>query len=116
MNLIGCWFDTTPCCHGTEGIVGQYKFGGMSGWCVALLGVTKLVLGLGSSLVKILDQFSVGVLGVLLLFAGIELAMCSMDINSKEESVVMLICMLFYLLAQVQHLNFFIGLLCICFL
>ncbi|KAL2548196.1 molybdate transporter 1-like [Forsythia ovata] len=87
MNLIGCWFDTTPCCHGTEGIVGQYKFGGMSGWCVALLGVTKLVLGLGSSLVKILDQFSVGVLGVLLLFAGIELAMCSMDINSKEESL-----------------------------
>ncbi|KAL2459182.1 Uncharacterized protein Fot_55200 [Forsythia ovata] len=73
----------------------------MSRWCVALLGVAKLVLGLGSSLVKILDQLSVGVLGVLLLFDGIELAMCSRDMNSKEKSVVMLICMLFHLLAQV---------------
>ncbi|KAL2513907.1 Molybdate transporter 1 [Forsythia ovata] len=106
MNLIGCCFGATPCCHSAKGIAGQYKFGGMSGWCMALLGVAKLVLGLDSSLVKILDQFPVGVLWVLLLFAGIELAMCSMDVNSKEESVVMLICTLFHLLAQVQHLNF----------
>ncbi|KAL2537248.1 Molybdate transporter 1 [Forsythia ovata] len=91
MNLIRCWFGATPCCHGAEGIAGKYKFGRMSGWCVALLGVAKLVLGLVSSLVKILDQFLVGVLGVFLLFAGIELAMCSMDMNSKKESVVMLI-------------------------
>ncbi|KAL2550147.1 Molybdate transporter 1 [Forsythia ovata] len=104
------------CCHGAEWIAGQYKFDEMSEWCVALLGVAKLVLGLGSSLVKILDQFPVGVLGVLLLFAGIELAMFSRDMNSKEESVVMLICTLFHLLTQVQHLHFFVGLLCICFL
>ncbi|KAL2549570.1 Molybdate transporter 1 [Forsythia ovata] len=116
MNLIGCWFGATPCCHSAEGIARQYKFGRMSGWCVALLGVAKLVLGLGSSLVKILDQFPVGVLEVLLLSAGIDLAMCSMDMNSKEESVVMIICTLFHLLAQVQHLNFFVKLLCICFL
>ncbi|KAL2559572.1 molybdate transporter 1 [Forsythia ovata] len=106
MNLIGCWFGTTPCCHGARRLAGKYKFGGRNGVCVALFGVAKLVLGLvlGSSLVKILDQFPVGVLGVLLLFAGIELAMCSRDMNSKEESVVMLICTLFHLLAQVQHL------------
>ncbi|KAL2489972.1 Molybdate transporter 1 [Forsythia ovata] len=90
MNLIGCWFSATPYYHGAEGIARQYKFGGMSGWCVALLGVAKLVLGLGSSLVKILDQFPVGVLGVLLLFTRIELAMCSIYMNSKEEFVVML--------------------------
>ncbi|KAL2509031.1 Molybdate transporter 2 [Forsythia ovata] len=89
MNLIRCWFGATPCCHGAEGIAGQYKFGRMSRWCVAFLGVAKLVLGLVSSFVKILDQFPVGILEVLLLFAGIELAMCSMDINSKEESIVM---------------------------
>ncbi|KAL2557852.1 Molybdate transporter 1 [Forsythia ovata] len=81
MNLIGCWFGATPCCHGAGEIAGQYKFGGMSGWCVTLLGVAKLVLRLSSSLVKILDQFPVGVLGVLLLFARIELTMCSRDMN-----------------------------------
>ncbi|KAL2528349.1 Molybdate transporter 2 [Forsythia ovata] len=87
MNLIGCWFGATPCCHGAERIARQYKFGRMSGWCVAFLGAAKLVLELSSSLVKILDQFPVGILGVLLLFARIELAMCSMDMNSKEESL-----------------------------
>lgn len=51
-----------------------------------VLGAAKLVLGLvlGSSLVKVLVQFSVGLLGVLLLFSGIELAMASKDMNSKE--------------------------------
>ncbi|KAL2528016.1 Uncharacterized protein Fot_20617 [Forsythia ovata] len=52
MNLIECWFGATLCCHGAGGLTGQYKFGGMSGGCVALLGVAKLVLRLvlGSSL------------------------------------------------------------------
>ncbi|KAK6927429.1 Molybdate transporter 1/2 [Dillenia turbinata] len=94
MNLVGCWFGAMPCCHGAGGLAGQYKFGGRSGGCVALLGVAKLVLGLalGSSIVKVLDQFPVGVLGVLLLFAGIELAMAARDMNSKEEAFVMLVC------------------------
>ncbi|KAL2468618.1 Molybdate transporter 1 [Forsythia ovata] len=81
-------FSATLCCHGDGGLVEQYKFGGSSGRCVALLGVAKLVLELVlcSFLVKILDQFPVGVSGVLLLFAGIALAMCSRDMNSKEKS------------------------------
>lgn len=56
MNLVGCWFGAMPCCHGAGGLAGQYKFGGRSGCCVALLGAAKLGLGLvlGSSLVKVL--------------------------------------------------------------
>ncbi|KAL2519702.1 Molybdate transporter 1 [Abeliophyllum distichum] len=56
-----CWFGAMSYCHGARGLAGQYKFGGRSGGCVALLGVAKLVLRLvlGRSLVKILDQFSV---------------------------------------------------------
>ncbi|RZC71672.1 hypothetical protein C5167_034854 [Papaver somniferum] len=94
MNLAGCWLGAMPCCHGAGGLAGQYKFGGRSGGCVAILGAAKLVLGLviGSSLVKILTEFPVGLLGVLLLFAGIELAMTSKDMNSKEEAFVMLVC------------------------
>ncbi|KAI3468267.1 hypothetical protein Pfo_024930 [Paulownia fortunei] len=111
MNLIGCWFGAMPCCHGAGGLAGQYKFGGRTGGCVALLGVAKLVLGLvfGSSLVKILDQFPVGVLGVMLLFAGIELAMCSRDMNSKEESFVMLICTAVSLVGSSAALGFLCG-------
>ncbi|KAK3438073.1 hypothetical protein EUGRSUZ_A01694 [Eucalyptus grandis] len=90
---VGCWFGAMPCCHGAGGLAGQCKFDGRSGGCMAILGAAKLILGLvlGSSLVKVLDQFPVGVLGVLLLFAGIELAMAAWDMNSKEEAFVMLI-------------------------
>ncbi|WOH12264.1 hypothetical protein DCAR_0831766 [Daucus carota subsp. sativus] len=84
MNLVECWFGAMPSCHGARG------YGG----CVALLGAAKLALGflLSGSLVKILNQFPVGVLGVLLLFAGIELALCCRDMNTKEDSFVMLLC------------------------
>ncbi|KAK9274119.1 hypothetical protein L1049_018933 [Liquidambar formosana] len=111
MNLVGCWFGAMPCCHGAGGLAGQYKFGGRSGGCVALLGAAKLVLGLvvGSSLVMILDQFPVGVLGVLLLFAGIELAMASRDMNSKEESFVMLLCTTVSLVGSSAALGFVCG-------
>ncbi|KAK3027023.1 hypothetical protein RJ639_041178 [Escallonia herrerae] len=111
MNLVGCWFGGLPCCHGAGGLAGQYKFGGRSGGCVALLGAAKLVLGLvlGSSLVKVLDQFPVGVLGVLLLFAGIELAMCARDMNSKQESFVMLICTAVSLVGSSAALGFVCG-------
>ncbi|KAL3498348.1 hypothetical protein ACH5RR_041080 [Cinchona calisaya] len=111
MNLLGCWFGAMPCCHGAGGLAGQYKFGGRSGGCVALLGLAKLVLGLvlGSSLVRILDQFPVGVLGVLLLFAGIELAICSRDMNTKEDSFVMLICAAVSLVGSSAALGFLCG-------
>ncbi|XP_010472579.1 PREDICTED: molybdate transporter 1 [Camelina sativa] len=94
MNMVGCWFGAMPTCHGAGGLAGQYKFGGRSGGCVALLGVAKMVLGLvlGGSLVGILDKFPVGVLGALLLFAGIELAMAARDMNTKGDAFVMLIC------------------------
>ncbi|GMG99038.1 hypothetical protein Nepgr_000878 [Nepenthes gracilis] len=111
MNLVGCWFGAIPCCHGAGGLAGQYKFGGRSGGCVALLGAAKLVIGLvlGSSIVRVLDQFPVGVLGVLLLFAGIELAMASRDMNSKEESFVMLLCTAVSLVGSGASLGFLCG-------
>ncbi|KAL8263514.1 hypothetical protein R6Q59_021644 [Mikania micrantha] len=111
MNLAGCWFGAMPCCHGAGGLAGQYKFGGRSGGCVALLGATKLVLGLllGGSIVKILSAFPVGVLGVLLLFAGIELAMCARDMKSKHESFVVLVCTAVSLVGSSAALGFVTG-------
>ena len=111
MNLVGSWFGAMPSCHGAGGLAGQYKFGGRSGGCVALLGTAKLILGLvlGSSLAHILSQFPVGILGVLLLFAGIELAMCSRDMNTKEDSFVMLICTAVSLVGSSAALGFLVG-------
>ncbi|KAG4933939.1 hypothetical protein JHK87_047941 [Glycine soja] len=111
MNLIGSWFGAMPSCHGAGGLAGQYKFGGRSGGCVALLGVAKLVLGLvlGTSLAHILKQFPVGILGVLLLFAGIELAMCARDMNTKEDSFVTLVITAVSLVGSSAALGFLCG-------
>ncbi|CAL5206385.1 unnamed protein product [Lathyrus oleraceus] len=111
MNLVGSWFGAMPTCHGAGGLAGQYKFGGRSGGCVVLLGVAKLILGLvlGTSLAHILKMFPVGIIGVLLLFAGIELAMCARDMNSKEDSFVALICTAVSLVGSSAALGFLVG-------
>lgn len=113
MNLVGCWFGAMPVCHGAGGLAGQYRFGGRSGLSVVFLGVGKLVLALlfGNSFVRILNTFPVGILGVLLLFAGIELAMASKDMNSKEESFVMLVCAAVSLTGSSAALGFVCGIL-----
>lgn len=111
MNLVGCWFGAMPVCHGAGGLAGQYRFGGRSGLSVVFLGLGKLVLALlfGNSFVRILSTFPVGILGVLLLFAGIELAMASKDMNSKEESFVMLVCAAVSLTGSSAALGFVCG-------
>ncbi|POO03761.1 Molybdate transporter [Trema orientale] len=111
MNVVGCWFGAMPCCHGAGGLAGQYKFGGRSGACVAILGACKTALGLvvGTSLAAVLSSFPVGVLGVLLLFAGIELAMTSRDMRSKEDSFVMLVCTAVSLVGSSAALGFVCG-------
>ncbi|XVE88992.1 hypothetical protein DITRI_Ditri19aG0114500 [Diplodiscus trichospermus] len=113
MNLVGCWFGAMPVCHGAGGLAGQYRFGARSGWSVVFLGIGKLVIALvfGNSFVRILSQFPIGILGVLLLFAGIELAMASRDMNSKEESFVMLVCAAVSLTGSSAALGFVCGIL-----
>ncbi|KAL6842647.1 hypothetical protein ACP4OV_027491 [Aristida adscensionis] len=111
MNLVGCWFGAMPCCHGAGGLAGQYKFGGRSGGCVAALGALKLVLGLalGGTILRVLVQFPVGLLGVLLLFAGVELAIAARDMSSKAEAFVMLLCTAVSLVGSSAALGFLCG-------
>ncbi|KAK4190629.1 sulfate transporter [Podospora australis] len=76
MNVIGAWFGVMPVCHGSGGLAGQWRFGARSGASVMILGLMKMVLGVffGNSLLGILEKFPRGVLGVMVLAAGLELA------------------------------------------
>ncbi|KAL2140369.1 hypothetical protein VTI28DRAFT_3861 [Corynascus sepedonium] len=83
MNLAGCWFGAMPVCHGAGGLAAQVRFGARSGASVVLLGIAKLALGLFASLsssssssstvVDVLRRFPKGVLGVMVVAAGLEL-------------------------------------------
>lgn len=76
MNLVGCWFGGMPSCHGAGGLAAQFRFGARGGMAVLMLGLGKIVLAvfLGQTLDDIISVYPRTILGVLLLFAGVELA------------------------------------------
>ncbi len=87
MNIIGCWFGTMPMCHGAGGLAGQHRFGARSGGSVVMLGAAKMAIGvfLGSSAAVILLAYPTSILGVLLCFAGIELALPARNCHSRRD-------------------------------
>ncbi|GAB1313940.1 Molybdate transporter 1 [Madurella fahalii] len=76
MNLASCAFGAMPVCHGAGGLAAQHCFGARSGASVVLLGAAKLVVGLafGDTVLGVLRGFPAGLLGVMVLAAGLELA------------------------------------------
>jgi hypothetical protein len=83
MNLIGGWFGAMPVCHGSGGLAAQYRFGARSGASIIILGSFKILLGLlfGESLVGLLREYPKGLLGVMVLAAGLELAKVGESLN-----------------------------------
>lgn len=86
MNLVGCWFGGMPACHGSGGLAGQYRFGARTGGSVVMLGGAKVLLGVlfGSAAVALLTAYPASILGVLLVFAGGELALPARDATSPR--------------------------------
>ena len=91
MNLACCPFGAMPMCHGTGGLAGQYRFGARTGGSVVILGIAKMVLALsvGGCLLSWLQGYPQSVLGILLLFSGLELAMVCRDQSSRVDFFVM---------------------------
>lgn len=86
MNVIGCWFGGMPSCHGAGGLAGQFKFGARGGCSLLMLGFSKIALAvaLGQGVDSVIASYPKVVLGVLLLFAGVELA--SVGVQSIADS------------------------------
>ena len=93
MNLVCCPLGGMPMCHGAGGLAAQYRFGARTGGSVVMLGIVKMALGLlfGGSLLAWLQAYPKSVLGVLLVFSGLELALVCRDQTSKVDFFVMII-------------------------
>ena len=93
MNLVCCPLGGMPMCHGAGGLAAQHRFGARTGGSVILLGVVKVVLAVlfGSSLLVWLNAYPESVLGVLLLFGGLELAIVCRDQRRRVDFFVMLV-------------------------
>lgn len=76
-NLLAAPFGGYLMCHGAGGIAGHYRFGGRTATAPVLIGLVFLALGVGfgESGYALLRTIPDAVLGALLLFSGIELAL-----------------------------------------
>ncbi|MFZ5569654.1 MAG: putative sulfate/molybdate transporter [Thermodesulfobacteriota bacterium] len=94
INLISPIFGGVPMCHGAGGMAGHVRFGAKTGGSLVILGCLLILaaLFLSDSIAFLFSVFPNAVLGVILFFAGSELAMTVKDIgNNKSDIYVMLI-------------------------
>jgi MFS superfamily sulfate permease-like transporter len=94
MNLVGTSVGGVPMCHGAGGMAGHVRFGARTGGALVILGALVLFTGLflGDSVATLFRLFPRSLLGVILLFGGLELA-AGVKVNNlqKEDRYVMLL-------------------------
>jgi hypothetical protein len=94
MNLASPFFGGIPMCHGAGGMAGHVRFGARTGGALVILGSLLVIIALffSASVSIILKIFPNAILGVILFFAGSELAIVVRDIgDNKRDFYVMLI-------------------------
>jgi len=86
MNLISPIFGGIPMCHGAGGMAGHVRFGARTGGSLVILGTLLVTVGLcfSSSILLLFSIFPASVLGVILFFAGLELAVSARDVGSDK--------------------------------
>jgi MFS superfamily sulfate permease-like transporter len=93
MNLISFCIGGIPMCHGAGGMAGHIRFGARTGGALVILGVMVLLTGLflSDSVSLLFQVFSRSILGVILFFAGIELALVVQDVKLKKQNLFVLL-------------------------
>jgi len=93
MNLISAFIGGIPMCHGAGGMAGHIRFGARTGGALVILGVMVLLIGLflSDSVTLLLQIFPRPILGVILFFAGVELALVVKDIKLKKQNLFVLL-------------------------
>ena len=82
-----------PVCHGAGGLAAHYRFGARTCGSNLIIGVlfVLLAIGFGSQSLKVLQLIPMGVLGVLLVFAGLQLILAVRDMTARSAQVVIVL-------------------------
>jgi SulP family sulfate permease len=92
-NLPAGFFGAVPMCHGTGGLAAHYRFGARTGGAPVMIGALFVVMALafGAFGFTLLAAIPNSVLGVLLIFAGLELCPLIRSLKANEEYFVALL-------------------------
>ncbi|MHB9098895.1 MAG: putative sulfate/molybdate transporter [Syntrophales bacterium] len=87
MNLVAPIFGGIPMCHGAGGMAGHVRFGAKTGGALVILGSLLVLIALffSDSVAIFFKIFPNAILGVILFFAGSELAIVVRDIGDKKS-------------------------------
>ena len=92
-NFPAGFFGAVPMCHGTGGLAAHYRFGARTGGAPVMIGAILVVMALafGEFGFALLAMIPNSVLGVLLVFAGLELCPLVRSLKGNEEYFVALL-------------------------
>jgi len=93
MNLLAGLVGAMPMCHGAGGLAAHYRFGARTGGANIMIGLVFLATAVifGKTAIALLSCIPNAVLGILLLFSGIELALLIRDVTIRSELFVSLL-------------------------
>ncbi len=102
-----------PMCHGSGGLAAHYRFGARTGGSNIMIGGIFLIiaLGFGEMGIALLSSIPNGILGVLLLFAGLELALLIRDVSGKTDLFITFLVAGIGLATTNMGIAFFVGIL-----
>ena len=91
-NFLSSSIGGMPLCHGAGGLAAHYRFGARTAGSNIMIGVifAALAVFLGRHCLAIIYLIPLSVLGVLLLFAGLQLALTVLDMKDRKELFVCL--------------------------
>jgi sulfate permease, SulP family len=86
-NLMTFLLGAIPLCHGAGGLASRYCFGARTGGSNLIIGGIFVVLALliGPHVLSIIYLMPMAALGVLLIFAGSQLALTLLDLKTRKE-------------------------------
>jgi MFS superfamily sulfate permease-like transporter len=92
-NVFSALVGGMPVCHGAGGLAAHYAFGARTAGSNLIIGglFAGLALLLGDGAVNVLHLLPMGVLGVLLFFAGSQLALTVQDVSSRSHLFVVVV-------------------------
>jgi SulP family sulfate permease len=92
-NIPAGLLGAIPMCHGTGGLVAHHRFGARTGGAPIFIGLllVAMALGFGQLGFALLASVPNGVLGVLLVFAGLELCPLVRQLRTDQEYFVALV-------------------------
>ncbi len=112
-NIFAGLLGAMPMCHGAGGLAAHYRFGARTGGSNIMIGILFLLTGLafGKIGIALLSSIPNSILGILLLFAGIELALLIRDTTEKNDLFIALLIAGIGFATTNMGIAFFIGIL-----